>query len=98
GLAQHLLLERVQPFVQLEAERGELGVQRADDRMQRPDRIASRLGLDRTGPAQRVERGARRAAQRDQESGGVVTVHLDRLAELLIEAEPDEHDPLPYTC
>jgi len=94
GLAQHPLLERIQPFVQLEAQRGELGVERADHRMQRRDRVAGQLGMDRF-PAQGIEGRAGRAAQRDQESGGVVAVHLDRLAELVIEAEPDEHGPVP---
>ena len=63
--------------------------------MQRPDRVTSKLGRDRPCLAQGIEGRARRAAQRDQESGGVVAVHFDRLAELLIEAEADEHDPLP---
>ena len=52
---------------------------------------SSRLRLDRACLAQRVKGGARRATQRDQKPGGVVTVHLDRLAMLLIEAEADEH-------
>ena len=95
GLAQHPLLERIQPFVQLEDECGELGIKRADQWMQRPDRVASKLGRDRTCLAQGMEGRARRAAQRDQESGGAVTVHFDGLAELLIEAEADEHDPIP---
>jgi hypothetical protein len=34
-------------------------------------------------------------AQGDQEAGGVVAVHFDGLAELLIEAEADEHDSVP---
>jgi hypothetical protein len=91
GLVQHPLLERVQSFVQLEDKRRELGVKRADHRVQRLDRVASKLGMDRTGLAQFIKGRTRRAAQRDQESGGVVAVHLDWLAELLIEAEADEH-------
>ena len=63
--------------------------------MQRPDRIASKLGLDRTCLAQGIKGRARCATQRDQESGGVEAVHFDGLAELLIEAEADEHDPVP---
>jgi hypothetical protein len=62
--------------------------------MERTDGVASRLGIDRTCPAQRIEGGTRRATQSDEESGGVVTVHFDRFAELLIEAEPDEHGPV----
>jgi len=38
---------------------------------------------------------ARRAAQCDQESGRVVAVHFDRLVELRIEAEADEHRAVP---
>lgn len=95
GLEQHPLLERIQPFVQLEGKRGELGIKRADYRMQRTNRVASGLGMDRTGLAQGVKGGARRTAQCDQKSGGVVTVHFDRLAELLVEAKPDEHGPVP---
>jgi hypothetical protein len=57
GLAQDPLLELVQPFVQLEDKRGELGVKRADDRMQRADRIASWQGTSRTCPAQCVKGG-----------------------------------------
>jgi hypothetical protein len=63
--------------------------------MQRPDRVAFGRGMDRTGAAQRVKGGARRATQRDQKAGGVVTVDFDRLAEFLIEAKPDEHGPVP---
>jgi hypothetical protein len=95
GLAQHPLLEHIELLVQLEGERGELGVKRADQWMQRPDRVASKLGMDRTCLVQGIEGRARRATQRDQESGGVVAVHFDGLAELLIEAEADEHDPVP---
>jgi hypothetical protein len=94
GLVQHPLLERVQSFVQLEDKRGELGVKRADHRVQRPDRVASELGLDRTCLPHGLKGGAGRATQRDQESGGVVAVHLDWLAELLIEAEADKHGSL----
>ena len=93
GLVQHPLLERVQSFVQLEDKPGELGVKRADHRVQRLDRVASKLGPDRTLP-HGLEGGAGRAAQRDQESGGVVAVHLDRLAQLLVEAEADGHGSL----
>ena len=63
--------------------------------MQRPDRVASKLGMDRTCTAQSIEGRARRATQCDQESGGVVAVHFDGVAELLVEAEADEHDPVP---
>jgi hypothetical protein len=89
------LLKRIEPLVQLEGKRGELGVKRADQGMQRPDRVASELGMDRTCLAKGIEGRARRATQRDQESRGVVAVHFDGLAELLIEAETDEHDPVP---
>jgi len=82
-------------LAQLEGERGELGVKRADQWIQGPDRVASELGLDRTCLAHGIKGRARSAAQRDQESGGVVTVHFDGLAELLIEAEADEHDSVP---
>jgi hypothetical protein len=92
---QHPLLEYIQPFVQLQGKCGELGVKRVDQRVQRPDRVASKLRLDRACLAQGIEGRAPRAAQRDQESGGVVTVHFDGLAELLIEAEADEHDSVP---
>ena len=54
--------------------------------MQRPDRVACKLRLDRACLAQGIKGRARRAAQRDQEPGGVVAVHFDGLAELLIEA------------
>jgi len=82
-------------LAQLEGEGGELGVKRADQWIQGPDRVASKLGMDRTCLAHGLKGRARRAAQRDQESGGVVAVHFDGLAELLIEAEADEHDPIP---
>jgi hypothetical protein len=95
GLAQYPLLEHVQPLVQLEDKRGELGVERADQRMQRPDRVAARLGTDRTGLAQGIQGRTRPATQCDQESGRVVTVHFDDLAKLLIEAEADEHGAVP---
>ena len=95
GLVQYPLFEYIQPFVQLQGQRGELGVERADQRMQHPDRVAAELRPDRACLAQRVKGRALRAAQRDQESGGVVAVHFDGLAELLIEAETDEHDSVP---
>ncbi len=95
GLVQQPLPECIQPFVQLQGKCGELGVKRADQWMQRPDRVASKLRLDRACLAQGIKGRARRAAQRDQESGGVVAVHFDGLAELLIEAEADEHDSVP---
>ena len=63
--------------------------------MQRPDRVASKLRLDRACLAQGIKGGARRAAQRDQESGGVVAVHFDGLTQLLVKAEADEHGPVP---
>jgi hypothetical protein len=59
--------------------------------VQHPDRVPAQLRLDRACLAQGVKGGARRAAQRDQESGGVVAVDFDQLAELVIEAEADEH-------
>jgi hypothetical protein len=92
---QHPLLECIEPFVQLQGKRGELGVKRADQRVQRPDRVAAKLRLDRACLARGIKGRARRAAQRDQESGGVVAVHFDGLAQLLIEAEADEHDSVP---
>ena len=55
--------------------------------MQRPDRVASKLRLDRACLAHGVKGGARHAAQRDQESGGVVAMHFDGLAQLFVEAE-----------
>ena len=63
--------------------------------MQRPDRVAAKLRLDRACLVQGIKGRARRAAQRDQESGGVVAVHFDGLPKLLIEAEADEHDSVP---
>jgi hypothetical protein len=42
---------------------------------------SSRLRLDRACLAQGTKGGAGCAAQRDQESGGAVTVHFDGLAE-----------------
>jgi hypothetical protein len=95
SLAQHSLLERIKPLVQPEAKRGELGVKRADHGMQNPDRVASGLGVHRTCLAQGSNGGARRAAQRDQESSRVVAVHFDGLVEFFIEAEADEHDAVP---
>ena len=95
GVVQHPLPECIQPLVQLQGERGELGVQRADQRVQRPDRVAAQLRLDRACLAQGIKGGAGCAAQRDQESGRVVAVHFDGLAELLIEAEADEHGSVP---
>ncbi len=44
------------------------------------NRVASKLRLDRACLAQGIKGRARRAAQRDQESGGVVAVHFDGLA------------------
>jgi len=44
-----------------------------------------------------IKGGARRAARRDQESGGVVAVHFDALAQLLIEAEAHVFVPKPST-
>jgi hypothetical protein len=94
GLVHDPLGERIQSFVQLEGQRGELGVERADHRMQRPDRVAAKLGTDRTCLAQDLKGRARRAAQRDQVSGGAIAVHLDGLAEMLVQAEAHEQGPV----
>jgi hypothetical protein len=69
--------------------------------VQRPDRVASKLRLDRACLAQGIKGGAWRAAQCDQESDGVVAVHFDGFAQLLIEAEADEQDSVfvdPQLC
>ena len=95
GLVQHLLLECIQPFVELQGKSRRLGVKRADQRVQRADRVAFKLRLDQACLAHRVEGGARYAAQRDQGSGGVVAVHFHGLAQLLVEAEADEHGSVP---
>jgi hypothetical protein len=50
--------------------------------------------MDRTCLAQGINDGACCATQRDQESGGVVAVHFDGLAELLVEPEANEHCPV----
>ena len=69
GLVQHPLLECIQPFVQLQGKRGELRVERADQRVQGPDRMAREAGgvwrrHRRAAPALRTAPAACRAATR----------------------------------
>ena len=51
--------------------------------------------MDRTCLAHGIEGRAVRTAQRDEVPVCAVAVHFDGLVELRIEAEADEHDPVP---
>src|SRR5215469_11578369 len=91
GLAQHLLLHRVQPFVQPHDERRERIVQRTDQAMHRLDGVGFQQRPHACFLAQGIQGRARGPVQGDQEPGRVIAVHLNRLAQLLVEPEADHH-------
>jgi hypothetical protein len=71
-------------------------MQGGDQVVQRADGIAVfQQRPDRSFPAQVSKGRARRTAQGDEEPGGVVEVNLQRVEELLVEPEADDHGYVP---